>query len=65
MTIWREVTLTGWGRALRAPTQAARPERASQLIEALDAAGPSLCLYGAGRSYGDAALNSGGATVIT
>lgn len=65
MTIWREVTLTGWGRALRAPTRAARPERASQLIEALDAAGPSLCLYGAGRSYGDAALNSGGATVIT
>ena len=65
MTIWREVTLTGWGRVLRAPTRAARPERASQLIEALDAAGPSLCLYGAGRSYGDAALNSGGATVIT
>lgn len=65
MTIWREVTLTGWGRALRAPTRATRPERASQLIEALDAAGPSLCLYGAGRSYGDAALNSGGATVIT
>lgn len=65
MTIWREVTLTGWGRVHRAPTRAARPERASQLIEALDAAGPSLCLYGAGRSYGDAALNSGGATVIT
>ena len=65
MTVWRDAALTGWGRALRASTRAARPERASQLIAALDAAGPSLCLYGAGRSYGDAALNSGGATVIT
>ena len=65
MTVWRDAALTGWGRALRASTRAARPERANQLIEALDAAGPSLCLYGAGRSYGDAALNSGGATVIT
>ncbi len=62
--VWRDASLTGWGRALRASTKAARPERASELIEALDAAGPSLCLYGAGRSYGDAALNSGGATVI-
>lgn len=62
--VWRDAALTGWGRALRASTRAARPERASELIEALDSAGPSLCLYGAGRSYGDAALNSGGATVI-
>lgn len=62
--VWRDASLTGWGRALRASTRAARPERASELIEALDSAGPSLCLYGAGRSYGDVALNSGGATVI-
>ena len=65
MTVWRDASLTGWGRALRASTRAARPERTSELIDALDAAGPSLCLYGAGRSYGDAALNSGGATVIS
>lgn len=65
MTVWRRTTLTGWGRALEAETFAARPERAHRLVEALDGAGPSVCLYGAGRSYGDAALNSGGATVIT
>ncbi len=65
LTAWRPITLTGWGKALRAKTRAARPERTRQLVRAVDSAGPSVCLYGAGRSYGDDALNSRGATVIT
>ncbi len=65
MTTWRTCTLAGWGRALRVETCAARPERARQLVETVDNAGPSVCMYGAGRSYGDDALNSSGATVIT
>ncbi len=65
MTAWRSITLTGWGRALRGKTRATRPERARQFVSAVDSAGPSVCIYGAGRSYGDDALNSNGATVIT
>jgi len=65
LTTWRPLTLTGWGRTRRAETRVARPERPGQLVEAVDKAGPSVCLYGAGHSYGDDALNSGGATVIT
>ena len=64
---WAQVTLTGWGRARRAECLAARPERLRELRDAVAAPpeGRSLLAYGAGRSYGDVALNSGGAAVLT
>ncbi|HSK39731.1 MAG TPA: FAD-binding oxidoreductase [Arenibaculum sp.] len=64
---WKEMTLTGWGRAAKARTLACRPERSREVARALSAseAKPGVIAYGAGRSYGDVALNSGGATVLT
>jgi decaprenylphospho-beta-D-ribofuranose 2-oxidase len=46
---------------------AARPERLRELRDAVAAPpeGRSLLAHGAGRSYGDVALNSGGAAVLT
>lgn len=65
MPLWAQKELAGWGRVLRATAAAARPERVADLkrIFADDSNG-SLLAYGAGRSYGDAALNSGGRSVI-
>lgn len=63
---WREASLTGWGRSTTAACLAARPERMRELLAALDAPeGRSLLAHGAGRSYGDQALNSGGAAILT
>ena len=65
MAAWAEKELAGWGRVLRAKSAAARPERVRDLEAILAGAqDDSLLAYGAGRSYGDAALNSGGRTVI-
>jgi decaprenylphospho-beta-D-ribofuranose 2-oxidase len=50
----KEDHVTGWGRALHAETEVARPERLSDFPHEL---GPAI---GGRRSYGDAALNSGG-----
>lgn len=50
---WKTNTYTGWGRALTASGQLARPERQSQVT-------PTAPAIGNRRSYGDAALNSGG-----
>ena len=55
---WRPDTYTGWGRALSATGEIARPERLSAL-EALEAA--PAC--GRRRSYGDACLNGEGRMV--
>jgi len=59
--------LSGWGRATAAECEAVRPERFSEAQEAFraQAGGRGLCLYGGGRSYGDCALNDGGAALIT
>ncbi len=65
MPRWAAKSLTGWGRVLQATSSAARPERIAEL-EAIfrDTGSSSLIAFGAGRSYGDAALNSSGRTVM-
>jgi decaprenylphospho-beta-D-ribofuranose 2-oxidase len=64
--IWKKLELTGWGRVSRAQTLAARPERSSELPNVLAADHPkALSIYGAGRSYGDSALNSHGHSCLT
>jgi decaprenylphospho-beta-D-ribofuranose 2-oxidase len=62
-----ELTLAGWGRALRAPTHAVRPERFAEALGAFNAptGERGLCLHAGARSYGDSALNTGGDTLIT
>lgn len=55
---WKETRYTGWGRALQAEGQIARPERLRELLR-LTAETPAPAM-GMRRSYGDAALNGGG-----
>lgn len=55
--------LSGWGRYPVAETDAYRPERASSLEELVRGDEPLLG-RGLGRSYGDAALNGAGGTVL-
>ncbi len=63
---WRSVALRGWGRLGSAPCQAARPERLREVADAVTSInGRNIIAHGAGRSYGDAALNGGGAAVLT
>lgn len=63
---WKTLELTGWGRSRRVRTLAARPERVSEVAAALaEADDKGIIAYGAGRSYGDAALNDGGRTILT
>ena len=64
MSRWAERELSGWGRAHKARCLAARPERQTELAASFASEG-SLLAFGAGRSYGDVALNSGGRAVIT
>jgi decaprenylphospho-beta-D-ribofuranose 2-oxidase len=65
MPLWAQKELAGWGRVLRATGAAARPERVADLERIFaDASNGSLLAYGAGRSYGDAALNSRGRSVM-
>ena len=63
----REV-LYGWGMANHARSWIYRPREASEMEAALSDArsrGLTVCHRGAGISYGDAALNEGGATILT
>ena len=65
-TGWKQTALQGWGRSSLSPCLAARPERLRELRAALDAPeGRTLIAHGGGRSYGDAALNTDGAVVVT
>ena len=58
---WNEMDYQGWGRVLKAHGPVARPERVSALTAILDEGlAPAI---GNRRSYGDAALNSGGRVV--
>lgn len=59
--LWKTTEYAGWGGALTATGEIARPERASTL-EALLADAPAPA-FGNRRSYGDAALNDGGRAI--
>ncbi|RMF33994.1 MAG: FAD-binding oxidoreductase [Alphaproteobacteria bacterium] len=62
---WAKRRYSGWGRVLKAEGLLARPERASALPALVgDGRGP-VAAVGALRSYGDAALVSGGRGVLT
>jgi len=59
-------TLEGWGMSCRASSWVYRPRAAEQVAEAVRDAryrGLTIAHRGAGRSYGDAALNEGGAVL--
>src|SRR5579862_7240395 len=63
---WRHESFTGWGRVLRGDMDAARPERIAELAKALQAVDRrGVIVHAGGRSYGDAALNSGGRAILT
>jgi decaprenylphospho-beta-D-ribofuranose 2-oxidase len=64
---WAQINLTGWGRISGGAMTACRPERVSELRERVRE-GPAdggRIAYGAGRAYGDAALNSQGRVILT
>lgn len=58
MMRWKSDTYSGWGRALTADGDIARPERISSLKGL-----PATPAFGARRSYGDACLNSDGRAI--
>src|SRR5262250_3017017 len=63
---WRHAAFTGWGRVIRAEMDAARPERIDDIARALQSADRrGIIVHAGGRSYGDAALNSGGQAILT
>ena len=63
---WRFETLTTWGRARHARTWAlAAPASDAALAAALTSSATPVIAYGAGRCYGDAALNDRGRTLLS
>ncbi|WP_052711613.1 FAD-binding protein [Elstera litoralis] len=60
----KSLALSGWGRFPQTKTAAFRPERMSEVAACLKSDGTMLA-RGAGRSYGDQALNSAGAVLLT
>lgn len=57
--------LSGWGRHPVVESRVVRPETRSQLRAVLEATSEPVLAHGAGRSYGDAALNPRGLTILT
>jgi decaprenylphospho-beta-D-ribofuranose 2-oxidase len=63
---WMPETLTGWGRNRHSECEVAEPTTLEDALLALRVdADASLLARGAGRSYGDAALNAGGRIIRT
>ena len=63
---WNELSLSGWGRNSVATMQVARPERVTELSDAFGEHKTERTLArGAGRSYGDSAINDGGRVILT
>lgn len=63
---WAEKEFSGWGRYPVVEATCTRPERRAELVEALkEGEGRPKLAYGLGRSYGDAALLSGGDMILT
>ncbi len=61
----KHLLLSGWGRFPRAKTAAFRPEKLSEVAASLRDSDGAILARGAGRSYGDQALNSTGSVVLT
>jgi len=64
---WASIDLTGWGRTSGGAMTACRPERISEAQARIREAAPDagLIAHGAGRAYGDAALNTQGRVMLT
>jgi decaprenylphospho-beta-D-ribofuranose 2-oxidase len=56
----QHAVLSGWGRYPSADSDVYRPEKISELAAVVAADSAPLIARGAGRAYGDAALNAGG-----
>jgi len=68
--LWRAQRLTTWGRSRFADVAAGCPDNCDAAVQAIgDADAPmgprGVIAYGAGRCYGDAALNDHGQTILT
>ncbi|MEX2431366.1 MAG: FAD-binding oxidoreductase, partial [Dehalococcoidia bacterium] len=64
--MWQPLTLRSWGGVTSARVLASRPETEADVAAAFAQAGEDgIIAHGAGRSYGDAALNDGGRIILT
>ena len=64
--MYKELNLSGWGQVRRGRAKVARPERLRDIERVFaQAGGLRICGRGAGRSYGDCAVNTGGILMLT